>query len=77
MRVQDPLWSAQSDQQLIGRLWRFMQQYWVLVYRLIIDNSQDVFLNNVSFSKKQMHLAFLGVPSELRTSFTLISLKSI
>ena len=75
-RLYDLLWSAQSDQQLIGRLWRYMQRQHVLVYRLVIANSQDIFLNNVSFSKKEMYRAFMESPSVIRTSHTIMMLES-
>ena len=44
-----------------------MQRQHVLVYRLVIANSQDIFLNNVSFSKKEMYCAFMECPSVIRT----------
>lgn len=46
-----------------------MQTQHVIVYRLVIANSQDIFLNNVSFSKREMYHAFMESPSVIRTSF--------
>ena len=58
-RLQDTLWSAQDDAQLIGRLWRRLQTKRVHVYRLIALGSPDVFLNNISFDKARIHQAFI------------------
>jgi hypothetical protein len=45
------LWSVLSEQQLIGRVWRYPQPKQVHVYRLIGARSPDIFLNNISFGK--------------------------
>jgi hypothetical protein len=57
--TQDVLWSAQDDKQLVGRLGRRGQQAQAFVYRLILDDTLDVFLNNVSFAKSAMLTGFL------------------
>jgi Helicase conserved C-terminal domain len=67
--TQDTLWSAQDDRQLIGRLWRPPQLKTVHVYRLIANNTSDVFLNNISFDKAAMHLAFTNSGAQLSMSF--------
>ncbi|EED80799.1 predicted protein [Postia placenta Mad-698-R] len=67
--IVDTLWSAQQDQQLIGRLWRDPQAKQVLVYRLIARNTSDVFLNNISFDKSIMHHAFMGSSMSLKRVF--------
>jgi SNF2 family DNA or RNA helicase len=64
--AQDTLWSAQDDSQLIGRIWRHPQLKVVHVYRLIADKTSDVFLNNISFDKAQMHEAFTGSTPAIR-----------
>jgi SNF2 family DNA or RNA helicase len=66
INAQDTLWSAQDDRQLIGRLWRHPQHKIVHVYRLIADKTSDVFLNNISFDKAQMHDAFTGSTPAMR-----------
>ncbi|KAJ7802826.1 hypothetical protein B0H14DRAFT_3154817 [Mycena olivaceomarginata] len=65
-RLQDTLWSAQEDRQLIGRIWRQPQPKTVLVYRLIAKNTPDVFLNNISFDKLAMHEAFARATPSMR-----------
>jgi hypothetical protein len=54
------LWSLLCDEQLIGRIWRHPQLKNVHIYRIIAANTQDVFLNNISFSKGAIHDAFTG-----------------
>ncbi|KAH9911235.1 P-loop containing nucleoside triphosphate hydrolase protein, partial [Epithele typhae] len=56
--VMDPLWSALDDHQLIGRVARYMQKDWAIVYRLVAQNSIDVILNQISVGKQDMHDAF-------------------
>jgi hypothetical protein len=63
---QDTLWSAQEDNQLIGRIWRFPQSKDVHIYRLIAMNTQDIFLNNISFDKAAIHNAFTGSTPNMR-----------
>ena len=67
--IQDVLWSAQEDSQLIGRIHRRGQQKRVHIYRLIADNSPDVALNAISFNKEAMHAAFLSAPPALSEYF--------
>ena len=68
--LQDTLWSAQEDSQTIGRVWRKGQQRRVLVYRLIVLGTSDVFLNSLAFSKELMHLAFINAPTSVRECWT-------
>jgi SNF2 family DNA or RNA helicase len=70
---QDTLWSAQEDNQLIGRIWRHPQKKDVHVYRLIADKTPDVFLNNISFDKAAIHNAFTGASTHL-SEFNIVSL---
>lgn len=58
--MQDTLWSALDDRQLLGRIYRFPQPKRVIVYRLIAKKTSDVFLNNIAFDKAAMHEAFTG-----------------
>ncbi|KAI0730232.1 P-loop containing nucleoside triphosphate hydrolase protein, partial [Fomitopsis betulina] len=62
----DTTWSAQDDNQTIGRVWRMGQQRQVIVYRLIAIGSPDVFLNTISFGKAFMHAAFVKSDLEIR-----------
>jgi hypothetical protein len=55
-----------DDDQLIGRIWRHPQVKIVRVYHLIADMTPDVFLNNISFDKAQMHEAFIGSAPAIR-----------
>lgn len=57
--TQDTTWSAQEDEQAIGRILRYGQQRDVIIYRLIALGSADIILNNISFSKGIMHQAFV------------------
>ncbi|KAH9848946.1 P-loop containing nucleoside triphosphate hydrolase protein, partial [Lenzites betulinus] len=56
--IVDNLWSAQEDQQLIGRVWRYSQMKRVIVYRVIAQETSDVFLNNIGFQKGNLHSEF-------------------
>ncbi|KAI0748986.1 P-loop containing nucleoside triphosphate hydrolase protein [Irpex lacteus] len=58
--ILDVLWSKQDDTQLIGRLQRRGQTKLVIVYRLLIKDSPDVFLNDISFNKSIMHDTFMA-----------------
>ncbi|KAG2747793.1 hypothetical protein P692DRAFT_201716179 [Suillus brevipes Sb2] len=62
----DSLWSATDEGQLIGRIYRPPQSKTVHIYRIIAANTQDVFLNNISFSKAAILDAFTGAPPSLR-----------
>ncbi|KIJ57574.1 hypothetical protein HYDPIDRAFT_104092 [Hydnomerulius pinastri MD-312] len=66
MVIVDTLWSAQDDEQLRGRIYRFPQSKTVHIYRLIALGTPDVFLNTISFDKGQMHQAFVGSYEEIR-----------
>lgn len=57
--LQDTLWSALEDEQLIGRAWRFPQTKTVVVYRIIAHETSDVVLNNMAFSKMFIHHALM------------------
>ncbi|KAI0348718.1 hypothetical protein OH77DRAFT_1416039, partial [Trametes cingulata] len=63
--VVDNLWSAQENEQLIGRVWRHPQKKRVIVYYLIAENTSDVFLNTISRDKGMMQNAFMNIPTEL------------
>ncbi|KAI6144170.1 P-loop containing nucleoside triphosphate hydrolase protein, partial [Pisolithus thermaeus] len=56
----DTTWSALDDEQLRGRIFRYPQKKQVHFYRLIALGTPDVFLNNISFDKGQLHSAFVG-----------------
>ncbi|KAH9048618.1 P-loop containing nucleoside triphosphate hydrolase protein [Lactarius deliciosus] len=64
--IVDVLWSVLSEQQLIGRVWRYPQPKTVHVYRLIGGNSPDIFLNNISFSKGFIQDTFSNIGEALR-----------
>jgi len=51
------LWSLMCDEQLIGCIWHHPQLKIVYIYHIIIANTQDMFLNNISFSKGAIHSA--------------------
>ncbi|KAG2063485.1 hypothetical protein BDR04DRAFT_1037816 [Suillus decipiens] len=63
----DSLWSATDEGQLIGRIYRPPQPKTVHVYRIVAADTQDVFLNNISFSKAAILDAFTGATPSLRT----------
>ncbi|KAN0128350.1 P-loop containing nucleoside triphosphate hydrolase protein [Lactarius tabidus] len=65
--IVDVLWSALSDQQLIGRVWRPPQSKRVHIYRLIGGRSPDVLLNNMSFGKTLIQDTFMNIGDSLRT----------
>ncbi|KAH9912109.1 P-loop containing nucleoside triphosphate hydrolase protein [Epithele typhae] len=56
--IVEPLWSALEDRQLIGRVSRYMQHDWVIVYRLIAGEGIDPILAQISCSKSAMHETF-------------------
>ncbi|KAF8265969.1 hypothetical protein EI94DRAFT_1471623, partial [Lactarius quietus] len=64
--IVDVLWSALSNQQLVGQVWRHPQWKQVHVYQLIGGGSPDVFLNNMSFSKSLIMEMFMNVGDTLR-----------
>ncbi|KAG2352807.1 P-loop containing nucleoside triphosphate hydrolase protein, partial [Suillus spraguei] len=63
--IVDCLWSATEEGQLIGRIYRPPQQKTVHVYRLVAADTQDVFLNNLSFDKAAVLNAFTGATPSL------------
>ncbi|KAG2336606.1 hypothetical protein BDR05DRAFT_896483 [Suillus weaverae] len=63
----DSLWSATDEGQLIGRIYRPPQPKTVHIYRIVAADTQDVFLNNISFSKAAILDAFTGATPNLRT----------
>ena len=54
-----------SEQQLIGRVWRFPQQKKVHIYRLIGARSPDIFLNNISYGKGSIQDMFSNIGDKL------------
>jgi SNF2 family DNA or RNA helicase len=64
--MQDSLWSATDEGQLIGRIYRPPQSKTVHIYRIVAADTQDVFLNNISFSKAAILDAFTGATPSLR-----------
>ncbi|KAH9828575.1 P-loop containing nucleoside triphosphate hydrolase protein [Rhodofomes roseus] len=62
----DTTWSAQEDEQAIGRILRFGQKSDVLIYYLITLASVDVLLNTIAFDKGVMHQAFMEADFELK-----------
>ncbi|KAI6137600.1 P-loop containing nucleoside triphosphate hydrolase protein [Pisolithus tinctorius] len=69
MVIVDATWSALDDEQLRGRIFRYPQQKQVHIYRLIALGTPDVFLNNISFDKGQLHSAFVGCTDDIRGLF--------
>ncbi|KAG1894055.1 P-loop containing nucleoside triphosphate hydrolase protein [Suillus fuscotomentosus] len=67
--IVDSLWSATDEGQLIGRIYRPPQPKTVHVYRIVAADTQDVFLNNISFSKAAILDAFTGATPSLRSLF--------
>ncbi|KAI6044344.1 P-loop containing nucleoside triphosphate hydrolase protein, partial [Pisolithus marmoratus] len=58
MVIVDTTWSALDDEQLRGQIFCYPQQKQVHIYRLIALGTLDVFLNNISFDKGNLHSAF-------------------
>ncbi|KAG8213507.1 hypothetical protein J3R82DRAFT_12050 [Butyriboletus roseoflavus] len=69
MVLVDTTWSALDDEQLRGRIFRYPQQKQVHIYCLIALGTPDVFLNNISFDKGQLHSAFIGTDPVFREMF--------
>ncbi|KIO00764.1 hypothetical protein M404DRAFT_151975 [Pisolithus tinctorius Marx 270] len=65
MVIVDTTWSALDDEQLHGRIFWYPQQKQVHIYRLIALATPDVFLNNISFDKGQLHSTFVGCTDEI------------
>ncbi|KAG1837021.1 P-loop containing nucleoside triphosphate hydrolase protein [Suillus tomentosus] len=62
----DSLWSATDEGQLIGRIYRPPQPKMVHIYRIVAADTQDVFLNNMSFSKAVILDAFTRATPSIR-----------
>ncbi|KIK74664.1 hypothetical protein PAXRUDRAFT_37029 [Paxillus rubicundulus Ve08.2h10] len=73
MVIVDTTWSALNDEQLQGRIFRYPQRKQVHVYCLIAVGTPDMFLNNISFDKGQLHSAFVGSVPEFSESFLLLA----
>ena len=54
-----------TEQQLIGRVWRFPQKKQVHIYRLIAERSPDIFLNNILYGKRSIQDMFSNVGNKL------------
>ncbi|KAI6144776.1 hypothetical protein BKA82DRAFT_4016897 [Pisolithus tinctorius] len=65
---EDTTWSALDDEQLCGRIFQYPQQKQVHIYHLIALATLDVFLNNISFDKGQLHSAFMECMDEINLS---------
>ncbi|KIN97685.1 hypothetical protein M404DRAFT_63505, partial [Pisolithus tinctorius Marx 270] len=65
MVIVDTTWSALDDEQLCGRIFQYPQQKQVHIYHLIALATLDVFLNNISFDKGQLHSAFMECMDEI------------
>ncbi|KAG1772200.1 P-loop containing nucleoside triphosphate hydrolase protein [Suillus placidus] len=63
--IVDSLWSTTDEGQLIGRIYRPPQPKTVHIYRIVAADTQDVFLNNISFSKAAILDAFMGATPSL------------
>lgn len=71
--IVDSLWSATDEGQLIGRIYCPPQSKMVHIYRIVAADTQDVFLNNISFSKaailaKVKQTCFLIKPPDMETT---------
>ena len=71
------MWSALDERQLVGRLYRKLQKGWVVSYNLVVRDSPDVFLNNLSFSKAVMHEAFLNATPTFRECFYVLFVNAV
>jgi Helicase conserved C-terminal domain len=70
--TQTPQWSKQDGDQLVGRIYRSPQSKTVHVYGLIADDTQDVFLNHICFSKASMMEAFTNTMPSMSMFFSLL-----
>jgi TATA-binding protein-associated factor len=57
--MQDQPWSAQDEQQIIGRVWRQRQRRPVYVVHLLAADTADITLSSMARGKKDMLDAFL------------------
>ncbi|KAL7280993.1 hypothetical protein ACG7TL_004295 [Trametes sanguinea] len=71
--IVDNLWSAQENEQLVGRLWRHPQKKTVIRYQIIADNTSDVFIASVSSDKGLMHHQLMEGGETTLTNTTLLS----
>lgn len=67
--IQNTTWSALNDEQLYGQIYRFPQQKQVHIYHLIILGTPNIFLNNISFGKGQMHAVFVSTDPSIHKCF--------
>ncbi|KAI6124726.1 hypothetical protein EDD16DRAFT_1474980 [Pisolithus croceorrhizus] len=65
MIMVDTTWSGLDDEQLKGWIFHYPQQKLVHFYQLIALCTPNVFLNNMSFDKGQLHNAFISAGSEI------------
>ncbi|KAI6116728.1 hypothetical protein EDD16DRAFT_1708148 [Pisolithus croceorrhizus] len=61
----DATLSALDDEQLKGQIFHYPQQKQVHFYQLITLHTPNVFLNNMSFDKGQLHNAFISAGSKI------------
>jgi len=67
--VLDTQWTVTAADQLYGRIQRYPQLKPVHIYHIIADDTQDVFLNNLSFSKGAIMDAFTRSTPSMRALF--------
>ena len=60
--LQDVMWSALDEEQLIGRLHRAGQEKTVHVYKLLLSETPDTTLSSISFMKRRLQEIFVGSP---------------
>ncbi|KAG1778643.1 P-loop containing nucleoside triphosphate hydrolase protein, partial [Suillus placidus] len=65
--IVDSLWSATNEGQLIGCIYCPPQPKTIHIYQIVAADTQDVFLNNISFSKAAILDAFMGATPSLHT----------
>jgi hypothetical protein len=63
------MWSAQEDEQIVGRIQRRGQVVTPTVYRLVLESTTDVFLHNISFQKGAVLEAFTAPSAVYRSLF--------
>ena len=57
------MWSVLNDEQLRGHIFCCPQQKQVHFYCLITLHTPDIYLNNISFNKGQLHMVFIKAGS--------------
>jgi hypothetical protein len=65
--IQDQVFSDQEKKQLVGRIWRYPQQHVCIMYELILNNTCDEVLYNISQGKALMMESFIEGDSVGRT----------